>query len=60
MPSLKVANVVRDRDLLELAKREAATLVAASDAEGIKTELARAVGHLRSHWNRRYGLVEVG
>ena len=25
-----------------------------------KEEIARAVQHLRSHWNRRYGLVEVG
>ena len=60
MPSLKVANILRDRDLLELAKREAAGLLADSNLEVPKPELARAFGHLRSHWNRRYGLVEVG
>ncbi|HSB75320.1 MAG TPA: helicase-related protein, partial [Terriglobales bacterium] len=60
MPSLRVANIVRDRDLLELAKKEAAALLADSNLEAPKPELARAVGHLRSHWNRRYGLVEVG
>jgi ATP-dependent DNA helicase RecG len=60
MPSLKVANILRDRDLLELAKKEAAGLLADSNLEVPKPELARAFGHLRSHWNRRYGLVEVG
>jgi len=60
MPSLKVANILRDRELLELAKREAAGLLADSNLEVPKPELARAFGHLRSHWNRRYGLVEVG
>ena len=60
MPSLRVANIVRDRDLLELAKKEAAALLADSNLEVPKPDLARAFGHLRSHWNRRYGLVEVG
>ncbi|HEY6937244.1 MAG TPA: ATP-dependent DNA helicase RecG [Terriglobales bacterium] len=60
MPSLRVANIVRDRELLELAKREAAGLLADSNLDMHKPELARAFGHLRSHWNRRYGLVEVG
>jgi len=60
MPNLRVANVLRDRDLLELAKKEAAGLLADSNLEVLKPALARAVGHLRSHWNRRYGLVEVG
>jgi ATP-dependent DNA helicase RecG len=59
MPSLRVANIVRDRELLELAKKEAADLLAGY-VEVPKPELARAFGHLRSHWNRRYGLVEVG
>jgi ATP-dependent DNA helicase RecG len=60
MPSLRVANIVRDRELLEVAKKEAADLLAGSTAEVPKPELARAFGHLRSHWNRRYGLVEEG
>ncbi|HLK32362.1 MAG TPA: helicase-related protein, partial [Terriglobales bacterium] len=58
MPSLRVSNIVRDRKLLETAKREAATLLAESQAEN--TGLARTLNHLRTHWNRRYGLVEVG
>ena len=60
MPSLRVANIVRDRELLEVAKKEAADLLAGSTAEVPQPELARAFGHLRRHWNRRYGLVEVG
>jgi ATP-dependent DNA helicase RecG len=60
MPSLRVANIVRDRELLEVAKKEAAALLANSNLEVPKPDLARAFGHLRSHWNRRYGLVEVG
>ena len=30
------------------------------NADLTKEEIARAVQHLRGHWNRRYGLVEVG
>ncbi len=60
MPTLRVANLVRDRELLELAKREAAAMLRSSSQEISREELERAVKHLRSHWNRRYGLVEVG
>lgn len=60
MPSLRVASLIRDRKLLELAKREARTLVD-STLEGIsQDELHKAVQYLKVHWNRRYGLVEVG
>jgi ATP-dependent DNA helicase RecG len=60
MPSLRVANLLRDRELLELAKREAA-VVAAGPSVGIQAqEISRTTAHLRAHWQRRYGLVEVG
>ena len=60
MPDLRVANLVRDRDLLEAAKSEAA-LVAAGPRAGLPAEeVSRAIVNLRSHWQRRYGLVEVG
>jgi ATP-dependent DNA helicase RecG len=60
IPDLRVANLLRDRELLTLAKREAA-LVAAGPTEAMpKAEITRALAHLRSHWQRRYGLVEVG
>jgi ATP-dependent DNA helicase RecG len=60
MPNLRVANLVRDRDLLEAARKEARYVLAGPNAELSKEEIARAVQHLRTHWNRRYGLVEVG
>jgi ATP-dependent DNA helicase RecG len=60
MPSLRVANLVRDRQLLELAKREARGLLEATPGELSAEEKRIAVEYLRSHWNRRYGLVEVG
>jgi ATP-dependent DNA helicase RecG len=60
MPSLRVANLIRDRKLLELAKREARGLLEASPGEATVEEKRMAVQYLRTHWNRRYGLVEVG
>jgi ATP-dependent DNA helicase RecG len=60
MPSLRVANLIRDRKLLELAKREARAFVDGSSTEATPEEKRTAVQYLRTHWNRRYGLVEVG
>jgi ATP-dependent DNA helicase RecG len=60
MPSLRVANLIRDRKLLELAKREARRLLEAGPDEVTAEEKRTAVQYLRTHWNRRYGLVEVG
>ncbi|MGE0405685.1 MAG: ATP-dependent DNA helicase RecG [Candidatus Korobacteraceae bacterium] len=57
LPTFRVANLVRDREMLELAKREAAALLSRQNAE---QEITRAVHHLRAHWQRKYGLVEVG
>jgi ATP-dependent DNA helicase RecG len=60
MPSLRVANLIRDRKLLELAKREARRLLEAPPDEATSEEKRSAVQYLITHWNRRYGLVEVG
>ena len=60
MPSLRVGNLIRDRELLELAKREARLVADGPNAEISQEELTRTVKHLQAHWNRRYGLVEVG
>jgi ATP-dependent DNA helicase RecG len=60
MPGLRVANIVRDRNLLELAKTEAAKLVTESDPAITMDDRHRVMSHLRQHWQRRYGLVEVG
>ena len=62
MPDFRVANLVRDRKLLELAKQEAERFANAdaAHAEGTEEERARVWAHLRDAWQRRYGLVEAG
>jgi ATP-dependent DNA helicase RecG len=60
MPGLRIANILRDRNLLELAKVEAAKLVEEKDPEISLEDRKRVMLHLRQHWQRRYGLVEVG
>jgi ATP-dependent DNA helicase RecG len=59
LPAFRVANLIRDRELLEFAKREAASFLA-GNGPGAQEEITRAVQHLRAHWQRKYGLVEVG
>jgi ATP-dependent DNA helicase RecG len=60
MPNFQVANLIRDRQLLELAKREAAAVMAGPNAEVTQVEISRALVALRTRWQRTYGLVEVG
>ncbi len=60
MPDFRVANLLRDRDVLELARKQARFVLEGPNEQVSKEEVTRAVQHLRSHWNRRYGLVEVG
>jgi ATP-dependent DNA helicase RecG len=60
MPSFRVANLIRDRQLLELAKREAAAVLAGPNAEVTEVEISRAVVAMRTRWRHTYGLVEVG
>ncbi len=62
LPDFRVANLVRDRELLEMAKQEAARFVSAqpADAEGTEAERARVWARLKEAWQRRYGLVEAG
>ncbi len=58
IPAFRVANLIRDRELLELARREAAALLDNRDAQAV--DVSVALQHLRAHWQRRYGLVEAG
>jgi ATP-dependent DNA helicase RecG len=60
MPSFRVANLIRDRKLLELAKREAAAVMAGPNSEVTQVEISRALVALRTRWQHTYGLVEVG
>jgi ATP-dependent DNA helicase RecG len=60
MPSFRVANLIRDRQLLELAKREAAAVIAGPNEEITQVEISRALVAMRTRWQHTYGLVEVG
>jgi ATP-dependent DNA helicase RecG len=60
LPSFQVANLIRDRQLLEAAKREAAAVLAGPNPDITQAEIDKAVRHMRTRWQRTYGLVEVG
>ena len=60
MPSFQVANLIRDRQILEAAKREAASVLAGPNSEISQQEINRALRHMRTRWQHTYGLVEVG
>lgn len=60
MPSFRVANIIRDAQLLEAAKREAALVVSGPNSEVSSEEISRALVHMRSRWQHTFGLVEVG
>jgi ATP-dependent DNA helicase RecG len=59
LPAFRVANLLRDRDLLELARKEACALLDGR-LEIPAEDRSRTLVHLRSSWQRKYGLVEVG
>jgi ATP-dependent DNA helicase RecG len=60
IPSFRVANIIRDRELLETAKREAAFVISGPKPELSNEEIERALREMRSRWAASYGLVEVG
>lgn len=59
LPDFRVANLVRDRAILELARREAEGFVK-NPNEYPKPEQERVKARLKEAWQRRYGLVEAG
>jgi ATP-dependent DNA helicase RecG len=60
LPSFRVANIIRDAQLLEVAKHEAAAVIAGPNDEISSAEISRALVHMRARWQHTYGLVEVG
>jgi ATP-dependent DNA helicase RecG len=52
-----IANPIRDKELLELARREAFALV---DAPEEKQTLQKTLRTLPEHWQRRYHLARIG
>jgi ATP-dependent DNA helicase RecG len=57
LPTLRIGNIIRDHDVLEVARSEAQAFIANPPSPD---ELKRAVNYIRDHWQRRYGLVQVG
>jgi len=56
LPSLKLANILRDPDILAHARNEARAFVEHPPSHA---DFAAAVAYIRGHWQRRYGLVQV-
>ena len=59
MPDFRVANLVRDRRLLELARREAEDFAAMRTPDVTAAERQMVRQQLKQHWQRRYGLMEA-
>ena len=57
LPSLRIANILRDPDILTAARHEARAFVENPPSPEAFT---RAVDYIKGHWQRRYGLVQVG
>jgi ATP-dependent DNA helicase RecG len=57
LPAFQIGNILRDADVLEIARNEATAFVKNPPSED---ELRRGVQFIRDHWQRRYGLVLVG
>ena len=57
LPAFRVANLVRDRDLLENARGEAGAFIENPEKAD---EVQALVRYIQGKWQRRYGLVKVG
>ncbi len=57
LPSLRIANILRDPDILAAARHEARAFVEHPPSQEV---FAAAIEYIRNHWQRRYGLVQVG
>ena len=56
LPAIRIANILRDQDLLEQARESAAQFIVSPPTPDA---LPRAVAYIREHWQRKYGLVLV-
>jgi ATP-dependent DNA helicase RecG len=57
LPEFRVANLMRDREALEVARNEATGFV---ENPPSREEMEKLVAYIRERWQRRYGLVQVG
>jgi len=59
LPEFRVANLIRDRALLELAKVEAARFAESPNPAMSREERDAVWARLKQQWQRKYGLVEA-
>ncbi|MBN9614246.1 MAG: ATP-dependent DNA helicase RecG [Acidobacteriales bacterium 59-55] len=59
LPEFRVANLIRDRAVLEMAKKEAARFAEQPDPAISHEETEAVWARLKHQWQRRYGLVEA-
>jgi ATP-dependent DNA helicase RecG len=57
LPTFRIGNLLRDREILEIARQEAQSFV---ERPPSTEELLSALEYVREHWQRRYGLALVG
>ena len=57
LPALRIGNIIRDQDVLEIARAEAQAFIANPPSP---ESLRQAITYIRQHWQRRYALVQVG
>ncbi len=57
VPGLRLGDILRDNEILCQARDEAHALL---KRDGSNAELRDAVRYIQEHWQRRYGLVQVG
>lgn len=57
LPALRIANLLRDTEVLNMARRQA---VAFLENPPDEREKESVLGYLRGHWQKRYGLARVG
>jgi len=59
LPEFRVANLLRDRKVLELAKAEGELFAARPDPALSAAEITGVWERLKIQWKRRYGLMEA-
>jgi ATP-dependent DNA helicase RecG len=57
MPQLRFAHILKDREILEMARREAQEFL---EQYAQSPRMREAERYLEEHWQRRYGLAQVG
>ena len=59
LPEFRVANLLRDRKMLELAKQQAANFIETMEPQLTAPERVMVRTLLKQHWQRKYGLIEA-